>query len=676
MSLLEVDGLRVRLPAGGRLLTVVDGVDYRVEQGEVFGVAGESGSGKTMSMLALLGLLPDGAVVEGRVSFDGRDLLGLSAARRRELAGRELGDGLPGSDDVAAPDAHGRPAADRARPARTSASAAAPPSAARSSCSSEVRIPDGPAALRAYPHQFSGGMRQRIAIAIALACRPKLLIADEPTTALDVTVQAGILRLLDRLRRENDLAVILITHDLGVMSSIADRVSIFYAGRVVESGSREDVLRRPRHPYTRALLDALPHPELRQDQPLVAITGSPPNPGSIPPGCAFHPRCAYAMDDCRVHVPALVAANGRALACPVDPFAAMSRARAHGRRGRLRAARRRARARGRGGEPQRRARADRRPRRRVGLRQVDARPGRGRARPPDVGLRRLRGPRDRRRSRAARGRASSRAFSSSSRTRTRRSTRAGRSARSSPTRSTRSTSSRPPGGAARVQELLELVGLPATAADRFPHQFSGGQRQRIAIARALAADPSVLVLDEPLASLDASAQAQLANLLVDLSRELGLGLLLISHDLAIVRHVADVVSVMYLGAHGRDRADAAALGAAAAPVHRGADRRDSPPGRERLPARRASRRGARSGTAAERLPLPSPLPVRVRRAAAPRSRRCSSSPATAPRPAGCSPRARSAPLAERSAPDFRRRSRSNKRRTPCTRPFRTEEHGL
>jgi oligopeptide/dipeptide ABC transporter ATP-binding protein len=163
-------------------------------------------------------------------------------------------------------------------------------------------------------------MRQRIAIAIALACRPKLLIADEPTTALDVTVQAGILRLLDRLRRENDLAVILITHDLGVMSAIADRVSIFYAGRVVESGTREDVLRRPRHPYTRALLDALPHPELRRDQPLVAIPGSPPNPGSIPPGCSFNPRCAFAQDDCRVHEPALVAVNGRALACPVDPF--------------------------------------------------------------------------------------------------------------------------------------------------------------------------------------------------------------------------------------------------------------------------------------------------------------------------------------------------------------------
>ena len=294
MSLLEVDGLRVRLPAAGRLLTVVDGVDYRVEQGEVFGVAGESGSGKTMSMLALLGVLPDGAAVEGRVSFDGRDLLGLSAARRRELAGRDLAMVFQDPMTSLHPMLTVGRAADRARPATTSASAAAPPSAVRSSCSSRCasrtgRRPSAPTRTSSPAGCASGSRSRSPSPAV-----PKLLIADEPTTALDVTVQAGILRLLDRLRRENDLAVILITHDLGVMSAIADRVSIFYAGRVVESGSREDVLRRPRHPYTRALLDALPHPELRRDQPLVAIPGSPPNPGSIPPGCAFNPRCAFA----------------------------------------------------------------------------------------------------------------------------------------------------------------------------------------------------------------------------------------------------------------------------------------------------------------------------------------------------------------------------------------------
>ena len=321
MSLLEVDGLRVLLPGAGGLLTVVDGVDYRVEEGEVFGVAGESGSGKTMSMLALLGVLPDGAAVEGHVSFDGRDLLALAAARRRELAGRDLA--MVFQDPMTS--LHpmltiGRQLTEHVRLHLGFDRRAAESRALE--LLEQVRIPDGSEALRAYPHQFSGGMRQRIAIAIALACRPKLLIAEEPTTALDVTVQAGILRLLDRLRRENDLAVILITHDLGVMSAIADRVSIFYAGRVVESGSRADVLRLPRHPYTRALLDALPHPELRGNQPLVAIPGSPPSPGNIPPGCAFHPRCAFARDDCRLHVPELVARNGRALACPVDPFAA------------------------------------------------------------------------------------------------------------------------------------------------------------------------------------------------------------------------------------------------------------------------------------------------------------------------------------------------------------------
>src|SRR5690242_12353015 len=321
MSLLEVDGLRVALPGANGLLTIVDGVDYRVEQGEVFGVAGESGSGKTMSMLALLGVLPEGAVVEGQVRFDGGDLLGLSAARRRELAGRDLA--MVFQDPMTS--LHpmltvGKQLTEHVRLHLGFDRRAAERRALE--LLGEVRIPDAAAALRAYPHQFSGGMRQRIAIAIALACRPKLLIADEPTTALDVTVQAGILRLLDRLRRESDLAVILITHDLGVMSAIADRVSIFYAGRVVESGVREDVLQRPRHPYTRSLLDALPHPEAPKEQDLVAIAGAPPTPGRIPPGCAFHPRCAYAIEKCSAIVPPLLPVGDRRLACHVDPFAA------------------------------------------------------------------------------------------------------------------------------------------------------------------------------------------------------------------------------------------------------------------------------------------------------------------------------------------------------------------
>ncbi|MDQ4030535.1 MAG: ABC transporter ATP-binding protein [Actinomycetota bacterium] len=316
--MLKVEGLRIRLPTPAGPATVVDGIDYRVEPGEVFGIAGESGSGKTMSALALMGLLPPGAAVEGSAVFHGRDLLRLPPRELRRACGRDLAMvfqdpmtslhpmlsiGTQLTEHVRRHLGVGRrEAADRALELLR-----------------QVRIPDPDGALAAFPHQFSGGMRQRIAIAIALACRPTLLVADEPTTALDVTVQAGIIRLLDALRRESGLAIVLITHDLGVLSAIADRVAVFYAGRVVEAGGREDVLSRPRHPYTRGLLDALPHPEA-PEAPLVAIPGAPPAPRRVPPGCAFHPRCGYAQASCSEALPPLVPVNGRLLACPVDPF--------------------------------------------------------------------------------------------------------------------------------------------------------------------------------------------------------------------------------------------------------------------------------------------------------------------------------------------------------------------
>jgi oligopeptide transport system ATP-binding protein len=319
--LLEVEGLRVRLPTASGLATVVDGVDYAVEQQRVFGVAGESGSGKTMSMLALMGLLPAGAVVEGRALYGGRDLLHLGRAALRRVCGREIAmvfqDPLTSLHPMLS---IGRQLTEHVRlhlgVGRAEARARA------RALLEQVRIPDPAGALEAFPHHFSGGMRQRVAIAIALACRPKLLIADEPTTALDVTVQAGILRLLDNLRREFGLTVILITHDLGVLSSIADRVSIFYAGRVVETGPTADVIQRPRHPYTSGLLAALPHPEAEAETPLVSIPGTPPSPQRIPTGCAFHPRCAFRVESCERDVPPLAPVDGRRLACPVDPFAA------------------------------------------------------------------------------------------------------------------------------------------------------------------------------------------------------------------------------------------------------------------------------------------------------------------------------------------------------------------
>ena len=321
MSTLSVEGLRVRLPTPAGEVTVVDGVDYEVQPAEVFGIAGESGSGKTISMLALLGLLPEGAAVTGSARFGDGDLLAMPRRRLRAISGRDIAMVFQDPFTSLHPMLTvGKQLTEHVRLHlgldRRSAEDRAVALLA------DVRIPDPHAALRRFPHQFSGGMRQRIAIAIALVCRPRLLIADEPTTALDVTVQAGILRLLDRLRREHELAVVLITHDLGVLSSVADRVSIFYAGRVVESGARDDVLQRPRHPYTRALLDALPHPEAPRERDLVAIAGTPPTPGRIPSGCPFHPRCPHASDESRATVPPLRdIGGGRRLACHVDPFA-------------------------------------------------------------------------------------------------------------------------------------------------------------------------------------------------------------------------------------------------------------------------------------------------------------------------------------------------------------------
>ncbi len=317
--LLELDSLRLRLPTPHGPVTVVDGISYSLEPGSVFGVAGESGSGKTMSALALLGLLPPGAEVGGVAMYGGRNLLTLSRHAMRDVRGREIA--MVFQDPMTS--LHpmmtvGRQLTEHMR--RHLGLSKATARARAGSLLREVRIPDAAGALDAFPHQFSGGMRQRIAIAIALACEPKLLIADEPTTALDVTVQAGILRLLDDLRHRAGLSVMLITHDLGVMSSIADTISVLYAGRVVEHGTRAEILQRPRHPYTRALLDALPHPESSNATPLVAIPGAPPAPGRLPSGCAFHPRCSFAAESCSSQVPPLARRDARLFACPVDPL--------------------------------------------------------------------------------------------------------------------------------------------------------------------------------------------------------------------------------------------------------------------------------------------------------------------------------------------------------------------
>ncbi|WP_036333217.1 ABC transporter ATP-binding protein [Microbispora sp. ATCC PTA-5024] len=317
--LLEVENLTVWLATRRGPRKAVDDLSFRVDSGEIFGIAGESGSGKTMTAMALLGLLPHAARTSGRAVFEGRDLLAMSPGELRAVRGRRIA--MVSQDPSTS--LHPMLSIETQLTEHMRHHLGLSRSQARERAVellATVRIPDPERALGAHPAQFSGGMRQRIAIAVALACEPRLLLADEPTTALDVTVQAGILRLLDRLRREQDLAVVVITHDLGVMSAVADRICVMYGGRVAEVGLRRDVLTRPRHPYTKGLLDALPHPE-GGAAALRPIPGGPPPLGEVPEGCPFHPRCGFAVPECRTErpVPALVGPAHES-ACPPDPL--------------------------------------------------------------------------------------------------------------------------------------------------------------------------------------------------------------------------------------------------------------------------------------------------------------------------------------------------------------------
>jgi oligopeptide/dipeptide ABC transporter ATP-binding protein len=297
----------------------VDGVSFSIGEGEILGVAGESGSGKTITALSLLGLLPIGARTSGSVRFQGRELLGLSRKQLRGVRGAQVA--LVSQDPATS--LHPLLRIDVQMTEHVRAHLGFSKEQARQRAIEmldAVRIPDPESALFSHPHQFSGGMRQRIAIAMALACEPRLLVADEPTTALDVTVQAGILRLLDQLRRERGVSVMIITHDLGVMSTVSDRICVLYGGKVAEYGATASVLGQPRHPYTEGLMRSLPSAS-QAGSPMVPIQGAPPSLDTMPSGCAFHPRCEWARESCRLVVPTLrPVEDGRWLACDIDPL--------------------------------------------------------------------------------------------------------------------------------------------------------------------------------------------------------------------------------------------------------------------------------------------------------------------------------------------------------------------
>jgi peptide/nickel transport system ATP-binding protein len=572
-ALLSVGDLSVTFPTEDGDVHAVRGVSFDVAAGETVGIVGESGSGKSVCTQAVLQLVR-GARVRGVASFGGHDLLSLPAQAMRKIRGARIAmvfqDPLSSlhpqytvgwqiTEAIRAHETTGRQSVKRRV----------------IELLEEVGIPDPARRVDDYPHQFSGGMRQRVMLAMALSLRPELLIADEPTTALDVTVQAQLLELLARLQREHGTAIVLVTHDLGVVAQVADRVVTMYAGRIVEEATTAELFARPHHPYTRGLLSCIPGATTR-GTPLVPIAGQPPSMLRVPPGCAFAPRCSHAVDRCRQELPPVRQVSGshrsecvlpvdaaphrvRALIGPASHAGATDRAeptdalllRANGlvkhfagrRQGMF------------GRAPVIRA-VDGvdlaiRPGETVGL---VGESGSGKSTlarlvagllPPTAGtvefagadLARL----DRQQMRTLR-RDVQVVFQDPY-------------GALNPHRRVGSIIADPlvihgtPKAAvgSRVQELMELVGLNPEHHNRFPAAFSGGQRQRIGVARALALSPRLIVCDEPVSALDVSVQAQIINLLERLQGELDLTYLVVSHDLGVIEHIADRVAVMYLG---------------------------------------------------------------------------------------------------------------------------------
>jgi peptide/nickel transport system ATP-binding protein len=299
--LLEVKNLKTHFPTRSGLVRAVDGVNFHLDKGELLGLVGESGCGKSITALSIMRLIsPPGKIVEGEIFFDGKNLMKLSESAMREIRGDDIAmifqDPMTSLNPVftvgeqigEALRLHRKLSRKQAREAAIAAM-------------QEVAIPDPARRADDYPHQLSGGMRQRVMIAMALACDPKLLIADEPTTALDVTIQAQILELLEELRRHRDLAVLLITHDLGVVAEVADRVAVMYTGRIVEESSVDELFAKPKHPYTEGLLRSVPKltaADVVKKNRLETIEGVVPRPTDLPPGCHFAPRCPYRMPRC------------------------------------------------------------------------------------------------------------------------------------------------------------------------------------------------------------------------------------------------------------------------------------------------------------------------------------------------------------------------------------------
>ena len=311
--ILKVRDLKVSFRTEQGVVQAIDGVSFDVNEGEVLGIAGESGSGKTVTLLAVMGLITDpNAIITGSIQYRGRELVGMPAREIRQLRGREIA--MIFQDPMTALTPVYTIGWQIVEQILTHQHVTKKQAWTRAiDLLAEVNIPKPEEAVHRYPHQLSGGMRQRAVIAMALTCNPALLVADEPTTALDVTVQAQILDLLRKLQKSHGSAIIFITHDLGVMAEIADRIMVMYAGRIVERASRMQIFAEPRHPYTRALLDSIPPLDGPRPHRLRTISGAPPSLLNLPAGCSFGPRCSHRFEACTAK-PALIG-DAHAAAC-------------------------------------------------------------------------------------------------------------------------------------------------------------------------------------------------------------------------------------------------------------------------------------------------------------------------------------------------------------------------
>jgi peptide/nickel transport system ATP-binding protein len=580
--LLEVDNLHVHFVTTAGVVRAVEGLSYKVKPGEVMALVGESGCGKSVSAMTVMRLLakPAGRIVAGRIMFQGRDLLKLSEEEMRAIRGREIS--MIFQEPMTSLNPVLTIGFQIMEPLMIHLGMSEEQARARAAeLMRQVGIPDGERRLDQYPHQFSGGMRQRVMIAIGLACNPKLIIADEPTTALDVTIQAQILQLMKDLSRELGIAMVIITHNLGVVARYADRVNVMYAARMVEQGTADDVFDRPRHPYTYGLLRSVPRLDRPREAKLETIEGLPPNLVSPPEGCRFAPRCAAAIDACKAKQPPLIEVeDGHFSACIRATELAEKGPQAIGLSTAIGAAKQDKDL----GDAEPLVRIERLTKhfvvsqgsklfgrepsvvRAVNDVSFSIAPGQTLGLVGESGC-----------GKTTVGRlvlkleeATSGAILFEGKDLTTAAHDTLRDVRrriqvifqdpysslnprmtigqiiSEPLLVYRMVPSRK-AARERVENLLTQVGLYPYMADRYPHELSGGQRQRVGIARALAMEPKFIVCDEPVSALDVSIQAQVINLLEELQEKYGLTYLFIAHDLAVVRHISHRIVVMYLG---------------------------------------------------------------------------------------------------------------------------------